>query len=245
MEEWRQLKQNENYSVSNTGKVRNDRNGHLLKGRLTGNTNYLIVVFSIGGKRKVQAIHRMVAICFIKNPDNKPCVNHKDGDKHNNHHSNLEWATYSENNQHSYNTGLKKYRPLHYKGKKGYDHNRSKEVFQYDTNGIIVGTFGSISEAFRITGISYTDISKVALGKMYSAGGFIWSYKMYKKSEFPERPKHHLSKSVGMYNYNGELVKTFESCQKAADYFKCHQSCISDAALGNVKRIKGHFWKYI
>lgn len=52
-------------------------------------------------------IHRIVAQHFIPNPENKPFVNHKDGNKHNNHVSNLEWATRQENEDHAYGTGLK------------------------------------------------------------------------------------------------------------------------------------------
>jgi len=47
-------------------------------------------------------VHRLVATLFLENPHDHPCVNHKDGDKHNN----LEWCTYSENTIHSYATGL-------------------------------------------------------------------------------------------------------------------------------------------
>lgn len=50
--------------------------------------------------------HRMVAIAYIDNPNRKPCVNHIDGNKKNNHVSNLEWVTYSENTQHAFDTGL-------------------------------------------------------------------------------------------------------------------------------------------
>ena len=55
-----------------------------------------------------QFVHRAIAKMCIPNPENKPCVNHKNGDKYDNRISNLEWVTYSENNQHAYDTGLKK-----------------------------------------------------------------------------------------------------------------------------------------
>lgn len=52
--------------------------------------------------------HRVIAKSFIPNPENKPCVNHIDGNKSNNHVNNLEWCTQSENIQHSFDTGLLK-----------------------------------------------------------------------------------------------------------------------------------------
>jgi hypothetical protein len=51
-------------------------------------------------------VHKVVALAFIPNPDRKRTVNHKDGDKTNNHVSNLEWMTYSENSFHAIATGL-------------------------------------------------------------------------------------------------------------------------------------------
>lgn len=66
------------------------------------NRGYLSVVI----RRKTYMVHRLVAQAFIPNPQNKPFVNHKDGDKTNNHVDNLEWCTAAENNQHARDTGL-------------------------------------------------------------------------------------------------------------------------------------------
>lgn len=59
------------------------------------------------GRSKRQSIHKLVAEAFIENPNNLSCINHLDGDKQNNNASNLEWCSYSENNQHAYDSGLR------------------------------------------------------------------------------------------------------------------------------------------
>ena len=58
--------------------------------------------------QKIHKIHRLLAEYFIPNPDNKPCVNHKDGNKLNNNLNNLEWVTISENTKHAYANKLEK-----------------------------------------------------------------------------------------------------------------------------------------
>jgi hypothetical protein len=69
---------------------------------------YLRVNLSNNRKKLTIGVSRLVAIAFIPNPENKPEVNHKDGNKLNNHISNLEWVTHLENMRHCWNTGLQK-----------------------------------------------------------------------------------------------------------------------------------------
>ena len=74
------------------------------KGLRTPHINSVKGYAFISFREKHEYYHRIVAKCFIENPLNKPQVNHKDGNKLNNHFSNLEWATNSENQKHRYST---------------------------------------------------------------------------------------------------------------------------------------------
>ena len=84
------------YSITENGEIINKRNGKKVKPQPNGK-GYLRV--SIGGK--LQFVHRLVAEKYIPNPENKPQVNHKDGNKLNNSVDNLEWVTNMENRQHA------------------------------------------------------------------------------------------------------------------------------------------------
>lgn len=95
----------ENYIVTKDGRVYNKKTHRYQKQNLTNNGYYTV---SIRGKRRF--VHRLVALCHIPNPDNKPQVNHIDGNKANNNVNNLEWATNQENIDHSIRTGLCKRR---------------------------------------------------------------------------------------------------------------------------------------
>lgn len=96
------------FSVSNYGRVYSKRSGKTLKNGKS-KSGYPVISTRIGGRNGeaiCRKIHRWVAECFVDNPDNKPYVNHKDGDKTNNYYENLEWVTNRENTIHAYETGL-------------------------------------------------------------------------------------------------------------------------------------------
>ena len=85
-----------NYSVSNLGRIRNDKTNHIIKPDKE-EKGYCRLSVKIGGKRKHFPIHRLVAIAFIPNPNNKAQVDHIDNDKTNNCVDNLRWVSNKEN----------------------------------------------------------------------------------------------------------------------------------------------------
>lgn len=90
----------EGYIVSSHGRLMNNNNKIFLGN--TGEQGYVRVSIN----EKLYRMHILVAQAFHENPENKPHVNHKDGNRSNNHVDNLEWCTRSENMQHAYDTGL-------------------------------------------------------------------------------------------------------------------------------------------
>lgn len=175
---WKAIQDYEGYyDVSDTGEVRSvdryivDTKGvhRLLRGKTMkkteatgreGNSGYLVVNLRKENTARVVPVHTLVAKAFIQNPDNLPTVNHIDGNKHNNNVSNLEWATYSANNIHALQTGLRK--------------PRGNEVCQYSPDGRLIATYKSTCEAARATGLSRGGISHCVNGRTNQSGGFIW-----------------------------------------------------------------------
>jgi len=105
MEKYIEIKEYPNYEVSELGNVRNKKRDSILKTK--DNNGYRQLKLSKNGVNKMYSVHRIVAEAFIPNPENKPCVNHKNGIKSDNRVENLEWVTRSENDIHAYKLGLK------------------------------------------------------------------------------------------------------------------------------------------
>ena len=97
---------NDTYAVSNKGRIKNVKTGRILHSFVNPH-GYLQVMLCKDKKKYSYRIHRLVAYCFIPNKENKPYINHIDGNKQNNEVSNLEWCTAKENNNHARKNGLK------------------------------------------------------------------------------------------------------------------------------------------
>lgn len=90
--------------VRENGEVFSLLSNKLLKLHLSSGYYKIAIYFPDGNKQ--YKVHRLVASKYIPNPNNLPCVNHKDGNKLNNHKDNLEWCTHQENSQHASTLGL-------------------------------------------------------------------------------------------------------------------------------------------
>lgn len=110
------------YRVSTNGRIKSRmrlrllRNAHRnsyyiqvlrdqIRGQYINKAGYPVVVLSNGNRTNPIPVHRLVAGAFIENPENKPCVNHINSMRNDNHVSNLEWCTQKENMQHAAKSG--------------------------------------------------------------------------------------------------------------------------------------------
>lgn len=103
-EEWRWVVGHEGkFMVSNMGRIKSMKTNQFIGG---SPYKYKRVHFYDNGKSTYRSIHRIVCMAFIPNPENKPQINHKNGNTHDNRVENLEWCTASENIIHAFATGL-------------------------------------------------------------------------------------------------------------------------------------------
>ncbi len=162
------------YEISNLGRIRSidhivphkDGKSRIQKGRFLhtyiSEKGYIQTCLSKEGKRFNTGLHRIIAIAFIKNPNNLPQVNHKDGIKDNNSISNLEWSTNQENQLHAVKNGLVNHNY-------GEDHHMSKltnkqvVIIRQDINN--GKTLTSISKEYNV---SITAIWNIKKGKSLS-----------------------------------------------------------------------------
>lgn len=159
----------EEYQIDTNGVVYN-KNGSVKKYSINPR-GYCIVNFYVNHQRKGFGIHSLVAKQFIPNPENKPQINHKDGNTENNTVDNLEWVTASENMRHSFDVLNRE--PSGKKSICGYDKNTKEKIYEFD----------SLANAGRYfaNGKNYVNyqnsIYRVLSGRRKSYMSCIWKYK--------------------------------------------------------------------
>lgn len=161
---WKAIAGYENvYEINTLGEVRRIDSGNILKGYVNPD-GYRRVGLTVNGHTKVFLMHRLIAIAFIPNPNNYPCVNHKDENKSNNSLYNLEWCDY----RYDLNYGTRNNRAS--KSKK-------RPILQYSKTGEFIREWKSVTDLKNETGMDITHVSSCCRGKRKTANGFRWKYK--------------------------------------------------------------------
>ncbi len=151
------------YRIYNNGRIYSTKTRRFMKTRL-GPNSYEQLVLRVNNKSVQYPVHRLVAKFFVPNENpNRKFVNHKDGNRQNNHYANLEWVTPSENTRHALETGLMKTR---------------KPVSQFFLSGEFIRTHISVVDATLDMGGTRTsgNIIHVCRGYQKTAYGFLWKY---------------------------------------------------------------------
>lgn len=143
--------------------------------KLSTNWNWYAHLYLTKNKnRKLFSVHRIVAMTFLENVENKKEVNHIDGNRINNKLENLEWCTHWENERHKYKLWYTWSKPWLWK--KSWEHKRSASVAQYTIMWDFVRKWECITDIYRELWYSRGNISTVCKWKRKIANGFIWKY---------------------------------------------------------------------
>lgn len=244
VEQWKDVPGWEDrYMVSNTGKVWSKCTNTIRKTDFNPD-GYEVIMLSRNGRMHGTFVHRLVALAFLPNPNDYPVVNHKDENRSNNHVENLEWCSYYYNA--TYNNAHKK------RAK-----NLSKDVYQYNKDGQLVGIYPNTRAAAKVIGAQPGNVSTSCKYEKGTVKGYIFSYRELSEVDVLERYEHQcklgcseknhpaISKKVAQYDSNLNLVATFPSANEAHRQLGYALSGITSTCRGEHKTCHGFIFKYI
>ena len=266
------------YMVSNKGDVKRkahfkqDTNGRILYydemylSIRKDSYGYASVNLTKDGKPKSQDVHRLVAEAFIPNPQNLPCVNHKDEDKSNSVVTNLEWCDYSYNN--TYGTVLSRRSKKSnividenlakiaqsYKKEHCNVTTSGKFVVQLDASGNEIERYTSVSQAGKANGFDRHKFSRTpAINGIKVIKGKLFLVQTKENEYIPKGrkgPRPGLvgkgAKKVYQYKKDGTFIREHNSVKEAAEYLgdRTWGADISSCCNGKLKSSHGFIWSY-
>lgn len=249
------------YEVSNLGRVKSveryvpqGKSMRHVRERIkevhSGSSGYPCVTLCKNRKSRATPLHRIIALAFIPNPENKPFIDHIDTDVTNYSLSNLRWVTPKENANNVLT--MQHCRDNTYISEVANRSNATKilkntqtapkKVYQYTMNGDFIAEYESAAEASRHTGIMRSAIGRVCLGRTYSAGGYIWSFSKLDKAQY-NKPTHTNAKAVLQYDRDGNFIKEWPSLKAVCEVYGSAPSNRSRSI--RLQKFRGKFiWKF-
>lgn len=223
----------DHYTVCKDGKRRFVK-GRVLKQKLNPN-GYMYVTFSVNGKTIHLRVHRIVATCFIPNPNGYLEVNHIDNNRTNNNANNLEWCTHQYNQDHKKNFGTSQAQLF------------GRPLFAVSLKTGKVLRFESRAEAERELGINHENINRVIKGDRIQAGGYWFTEN---KSEITEEKIQEIKNNMRFYggvlavNLETKKVLYFESQTEAAYQLQVDKRNLSNVLKGRRNKTGGCWFCY-
>lgn len=238
MESWKRVfidDQETLYEISNYGRCRRIdkldwKTRGILKPKVNRKTGYVQYCLVQNKQNNYRYAHRLVAEYFVEGDTNLD-VNHIDGNKQNNNHTNLEWVTKEENMKHAFENGLSTV---------------NKPVKQYDLKGNYLTSFTSASEAARKIGIDERSISSSLRGNYTNTAGYQWRFKEDNSEvvDISATAKRH-NVGVVQLSMNGEFIAEFKEIHMAyVSIGKTDNGVISQVCRGKRNSHAGFRWMY-
>lgn len=267
MEEWKVVPGYEPYEASNEGRVRNGKTGKVLKQQINSWGGYWCVKLYWNEKtpiNKTAFVHRLVALAWVPNPENKPEVDHIDGSRTNARPENLRWVTPFENTHNkttfarwlsSMKTPEKCKKASEFqKTRVGELNSSAKPIWQLTLEGEFIREWNGANEIKRELGFDASGIrwarDTVRKGRPCASKGFLWAdkgtnlEKLKRLRQTVKRGNGVKGRTVLQMDLQGNVLSEFKTIREAVKQTGFPYWGISNACFGRIQTAFGFIWRY-